>query len=228
MLLDVTDADNIASAASVVAESVGERGLSGLVNNAGMVVAGPLEFLPIEELRRQIEVNVVGQIAVTQALLPLLRKGRGRLVNIGSISGRVAVPLLGPYCASKFALEALTAALRMELRPWGISVSIVEPAGIATPIWEKSLARGDLLMADLPPEVQECYGKLIAAQRKRAIGASTQGIPVGEVVRPVLHALTSKKPRARYPVGRIARLGAILRLLPDGVRERIILRQLLR
>ncbi|HKP53035.1 MAG TPA: SDR family NAD(P)-dependent oxidoreductase [Chloroflexia bacterium] len=228
LLLDVTDAGSIASAARKVAESVGERGLGGLVNNAGIAVAGPLEFLPVEELRRQLEVNVVGQIAVTQAFLPMLRTGRGRMVNIGSVSGRVAAPLLGPYCASKFALEALTATLRMELQPWGIAVSLIEPAGIATPIWEKSLARGDKLIAALPPEVQERYGKMIAAQRKRAIKTGKHGIPISEVVGPVIHALMSKRPRARYPIGSITRLGEVLRLLPDRVRERIILRQLSR
>lgn len=228
VLLDVTDEGSIAAAARVVAEIVGERGLAGLVNNAGIAVAGPLEFLPVEELRRQLEVNVVGQIAVTQAFLPMLRTGRGRVVNIGSVSGRVAAPLLGPYCASKFALEALTATLRMELQPWGIAVSLIEPAGIATPIWEKSLARGDKLIAGLPPEVQERYGKMIAAQRKRAIKTGKHGIPVGEVVGPVIHALTSKRPRARYPIGNITRLGEIVRLLPDKVRERIIMRQLSR
>jgi NAD(P)-dependent dehydrogenase (short-subunit alcohol dehydrogenase family) len=228
VLLDVTDADSIASFARVVGEAVGEDGLAGLVNNAGIAVAGPLEFLPVEELRGQLEVNVVGQVAVTQALLPMLRKAKGRVVNIGSVSGRVAVPLLGPYCASKFALEAVTAALRMELRPSGIEVSIIEPAGIATPIWEKSLARGDKLLTDLPAESQERYGKMIDAQRKRAIKTDKHGIPVDEVVRPVVHALTSKRPRARYPIGRTTRLGEILRLLPDRLRERIILRQLSR
>src|SRR5258708_33287478 len=133
ILLDVTDASSIKSAAAAVAASLDEEGLSGLVNNAGIAIAGPLEFLPIDELRRQFEVNVIGQIAVTQAFLPLLRKGHGRIVNMGSISGRLAFPLLGPYAASKFALRALTTALRMELRPWGIPVSIIEPSGIATP-----------------------------------------------------------------------------------------------
>lgn len=228
MLLDVTEAASIASATRLVEDDAGEEGLAGLVNNAGIAIAGPLEFLPMEELRRQLEVNVVGQVAITQAFLPMLRKARGRIVNIGSVSGRVSVPLLGPYCASKFALEALTAALRMELRPWGIAVSIIEPAGIATPIWEKSLARGDKLAARIPTEAQERYGRLITAQRNRAIKASTHGIPVGEVVRPVVHALTSARPKARYTVGSTTRLGELLRLLPDRLRERIILRQLSR
>jgi NAD(P)-dependent dehydrogenase (short-subunit alcohol dehydrogenase family) len=228
LLLDITDIASIASAARLIEEAAGDQGLSGLVNNAGIAIAGPLEFLPIEDLRRQLEVNVVGQVAVTQALLPMLRKARGRIVNIGSVSGRVSVPLLGPYCASKFALEAVTAALRMELRPWGIRVSLIEPAGIATPIWEKSLAVGESLASTLPIEAQERYGRLISAQRNRAIKVSTHGIPVGKVVRPVVHALTSSKPKARYVVGRTTRMGELLRLLPDRLQERIILRQLSR
>jgi NAD(P)-dependent dehydrogenase (short-subunit alcohol dehydrogenase family) len=228
LLLDITEAASIASAARLIEEATGEQGLFGLVNNAGIAIAGPLEFLPIEELRRQFEVNVVGQVAVTQAFLPMLRKARGRIVNIGSVSGRLSVPLLGPYCASKFALEALTAALRMELRPWGIRVSLIEPAGIATPIWDKSLALGDNLAATLPIEAQECYGKLISAQRNRAIKASTHGIPVGKIVRPVVHALTSSKPKTRYIVGSTTRMGELLRLLPDHLQERVILRQLSR
>jgi NAD(P)-dependent dehydrogenase (short-subunit alcohol dehydrogenase family) len=228
LLIDITDAASIASAARLIDEATGEQGLFGLVNNAGIAIAGPLELLPIEDLRRQLEVNVVGQVAVTQALLPMLRKARGRIVNIGSVSGRVSVPLLGPYCASKFALEALTAALRMEMRPWGIRVSLIEPAGIATPIWEKSLAVGDNLAATLSIEGQEHYGRLISAQRNRAIKASAHGIPVGKVVRPVVHALTSPKPKTRYIVGSTTRMGEFLRLLPDRLQERIILRQLSR
>src|SRR5205814_628540 len=109
------------------------RGLAGLVNNAGIAVASPLEFVPMDEFRKQIEVNLIGQVAVTQAFIPLLRKGRGRVVNVGSIGGKVALPLLGPYAASKFAMEGLTDSLRRELMPWGISVSILEPGGVATP-----------------------------------------------------------------------------------------------
>ena len=125
MLLDVADETSIRAATDTITAAVGEAGLAGLVNNAGIGVAGPLEFLPLAEFRTQLEVNVTGQLAVTQALLPLLRQGRGRIVNMGSIGGRIAAPFVGPYSASKFALEALTDALRMELRPWGLHVAIV-------------------------------------------------------------------------------------------------------
>ncbi len=166
IFLDVTDEDSIASAAKVVEQAVGDTGLDGLVNNAGIAVAGRLEFLPIGELRRQLEVNVIGQIAVTQAFLPLLRKSRGRIVNVGSISSKIATPLLGPYSAFKFALDALTSALRMELKPSGIHVAIVNPATVATPIWRKSLDAGDRLAGSLPPETFERYGPIIPALRK--------------------------------------------------------------
>src|SRR5688500_3137446 len=133
--IDVTDADSIASARDRVGEAVGAAGLAGLVNNAGIAVPGPLEHLPIDELRRQLEVNLVGQVAVTQAFIPMLRTSRGRIVNIGSIGGRVALPMLGPYAASKHAIEGVSDSLRRELPPWGIEVSVVRPGPIATEIW---------------------------------------------------------------------------------------------
>ena len=126
IFLDITEASSIAAAVDVVAAAVGEAGLSGLVNNAGVVIAGPLEFLPLDQICKQFEVNVIGQITVTQAFLPLVRQGHGRLVNIGSLAGRVAMPFIGAYSASKFAMEALTDALRVELRPWKIRVSLIE------------------------------------------------------------------------------------------------------
>lgn len=141
--LDVTDLDSIVTAVRTVSEAVGEAGLAGLVNNAGIAVPGPIETVPLDLVRRQFEVNVVGQIAVIQAFLPLLRKGRGRIVNMSSIAGVAAVPFLGIYGASKFALEAMTDALRLELRAWGISVSLVEPGAIATRIWNKSACLAD-------------------------------------------------------------------------------------
>jgi NAD(P)-dependent dehydrogenase (short-subunit alcohol dehydrogenase family) len=222
--MDITDSTSIAAAARLVEEALGGEGLAGLVNNAGIAVASPLEFIPVEELRRQLEVNVIGQIAVTQAFLPLLRKETGRIVNIGSVSGRVAFPLLGPYCASKFALEALTASLRIELRPWGIHVVMVEPGGIATPIWRKALAAGDEQARLLPPEVHELYGSVIAGQRDRAVRSLERGVPASRVAIAIAHALSAGKPKRRYVIGRSASLGELLRLLPEGVREALIAR----
>src|SRR5919112_1052610 len=137
--LDVTDPETIAAAR----EELDERGLRGLVNNAGVAVSGPIEFIPLDELRRQLEVNLVGQVAVIQAFLPNIREATGRIVNISSIGGRIALPMVGPYAASKHALEAVSDSLRRELRPWGIHVSLIEPGGVTTPIWEKGKATAD-------------------------------------------------------------------------------------
>lgn len=227
VLVDVTDEASIASAAETVGAAVGDAGLAGLVNNAGISVSGPLEFLPLDDLRRQLEVNVIGQIAVTQAFLPLLRRGHGRIVNIGSSSGRMAVPFMGPYCASKFAMEALTDSLRMELRPWGIPVSIVEPGSIATPIWEKALAEADEMEKKLPQRARDLYGPAVAAMREAAVKFAQAGSPADEVAKRVAHALTAKRPKTRYLVGRNALVEATLaKLLPDRVRDGIIARQL--
>ena len=149
--IDVTDIASIAAAVDRVAAAVGDTGLAGLVNNAGIVVPGPLEAVPIDALRRQLEVNVIGQVAVTQAFLPLLRKARGRVVNMSSINGGLSIPCLGPYAASKWALEAINDALRQELRRFGIRVSSVVPGAISTPIWEKSSAAAEELAATVSP-----------------------------------------------------------------------------
>ena len=220
--IDVTDPSTITSAAGTVTNIVDGAGLAGLVNNAGIVVAGPLEFLPLDKIRQQFEVNVFGQLAVTQAFLPLLRKARGRIVNMGSISGRVSNPFIAPYSASKFALESFTDALRMELMPWGISVSIIEPGNIATPIWEKSIAASDDLLSGLPPVAKELYGPVFTAVRKAAEKSGKGAIPAIVVARAVAHALSAKRPKTRYLIGRDARIQLILRkLLPDRVMDRI-------
>jgi NAD(P)-dependent dehydrogenase (short-subunit alcohol dehydrogenase family) len=225
ILLDVTDAASIAAAAETVAAAADPAGLAGLVNNAGIALTGPLEFLPLADLRRQFEVNVVGQVAVTQAFLPLLRQGQGRIVNMGSISGRVAMPFLGPYAASKFALEALTDSLRVELRPWNLHVAIVEPGPIATPIWAKSLAVADDLIRHLPPQGHTLYGLALAAARERGIHSSQAGIPPETVARVVAHALTAKRPKTRYLVGHGLWLVILLtKFFPDRLRDWLITR----
>jgi len=223
VMLDVTDPLSAQSASDSVAAATGGVRLAGLVNNAGTDVAAPLEFLPLGELRRQLEVNVVGQIAVTQSFLPLLHQGSGRIVNIGSVSGRIASPLLGTYTASKFAMEGLTDTLRRELSLWGVAVSIVEPGRIATPIWQKSLKVADELLGALPRRALELYGPAIEEMQRGALEAARWGAPPEKVARAVEHALTAKRPRTRYPVGPDARLGALLvRLLPDPVLDRIL------
>ena len=213
--IDVTEQATIDAAVQRVGESLDGGGLAGLVNNAGIAVPGPIEFIPVEEFRRQIEVNLVGQMAVTQAFLPLLRRARGRIVNIGSIGGRVALPLLGPYAASKHAMEGLSDSLRRELRPAGIEVSLIRPGPIKTEIWERGNTTADELLARMPG-VEEHYGPAIAASRAWAAERAGEAIPPSEVAAVVADALTADKPRTRYLVGPRARLMVRLReLLPD-------------
>jgi NAD(P)-dependent dehydrogenase (short-subunit alcohol dehydrogenase family) len=223
--LDVTDAEQIAAAAKTVDQAVGEAGLAGLVNNAGMAVAGPLELLPLAELRRQLEVNVVGQVAMTQAFLPLVRRARGRIVMMGSLNGRVAVPYLGPYCASKHALDALTTALRTELRKWGIEVALVEPGSTASPIWDKTFAEADALIAAADPKAMAMYDADIQAVRK-VVGDIAKTAPSPDkVVKAVIHALTARRPKTRYPIGLQTRLMfRAIKWLPDRLWDRILQR----
>lgn len=224
--LDVTDTETIHAAADLVKQQF-PAGLAGLVNNAGIVVAAPLEFVPLDDLRKQFEVNVVGQIATTQAFLPLLREARGRVINIGSIGGRVSGPFVGPYSASKFAMEALTDSLRIELIPWGIEVSIVEPGNIRTPIWDKSRESADERRADAPEEMESLYREEIKAMYEYSKKQAISGIPALEVAKVVAEAITARKPKTRYVVGSDAKLQAyIAQRLPDRLRDSLILREL--
>lgn len=226
VLIDVADAKSIEMAGEIVGRTA-YAGLHGLVNNAGIVVAGPLEFLPLDDFRRQLEVNVTGQIAVTQAFLPLIRKSRGRIVFMGSISGRVSNPFISAYAASKFCLEAIADAMRVELMPWGISVSIVEPGNISTPIWEKSIKEADSRVKNLPAAALDLYGPALAAVRKAAERSAKFAIPPSKVAEAVAHALMAERPKARYVVGWNARLQLLLRtLLPARILDRIIGRYL--
>ena len=229
VMIDVTDPRSIAASLTVITRARDERGLTGLVNNAGIAVGGPLEFLPVSALRQQLEVNVVGQLAVTQAFLPLLRQGKGRVINMSSISGRVAMPFMGPYAASKFALEALNDSLRLELRPWGIRVISIQPGAIATPIWDKSLSRAEAMLDDFPILADELYGSTLHGLRQEIENTGQRGLPAEEVARIVAHALLSKRPKTRYLVGREARISALLvRFLPDRLRDWLFVRYLSR
>jgi NAD(P)-dependent dehydrogenase (short-subunit alcohol dehydrogenase family) len=218
--LDVTNAEQVAAAAAAVGEA-----LDGLVDNAGIAIAAPLELVPLDELRRQLEVNVVGQVAVTQAFLPALRRTGGRVVLMGSIGGRSALPFLGPYAASKHALEAVNDSLRVELRPWGIAVSIVEPASVRTAIWTKGAAHADEMLRALPREANELYAARIAKFREVATRRGP-GIDPDAVAKAVEHALRARRPKARYVVGRDARLRAAIERLPTRLRDRVLARAL--
>jgi NAD(P)-dependent dehydrogenase (short-subunit alcohol dehydrogenase family) len=223
VILDVTDQDQIDAAVRLITEEVGDRGLGGVVNNAGVALGGPLEYLPLDEWRTQLEVNVIGQVAVTRAVLPLIRAGRGRIVFIGSIGGRVGTPLMGPYAASKFAVEGLAESLRHELAPWGIAVSVIEPGAIKTAIWDKGRATADRLEQELPEEARERYAGAMQEARDGIEQNDRRGIGPEKVAEAVEHALFHPRPRHRYLVGTDAKGAAFLsRFLPDRAKHRFV------
>lgn len=204
--LDVTKAEHIAQAV----ERIGE-GLDGLVNNAGIGMGGPMECVPIDDLRWQFEVNVFAQMAVTQAMLPKLRQNTGRVVNIGSIGGRIVSPMMGPYCASKFALQALNHALRQELAPEGMHVCLVEPGVVNTAIWGKAQNTAQTNRAALSPEADARYAAFLDTAEKRFAEQDGTGVDGTVVAAAIEHALTAPTPKTRYLIGNDARMGAWLR-----------------
>jgi len=222
VLIDVTDPDSIASAQQVIAEAVGTDGLAGVVNNAGIYFGGPLEFISLEGIRGEFEVNFFGAIAVTQAFLPLLRSGSGRIVNISSTSGLVSYPFMGPYASSKFALEAISDCLRVELRPWGIHVALVEPGDIDTPIWDKGIETLRKVRGELSQEAHDLYGPVFGLAEK----SGRRGIPAERVAEVVDHALFARKPKIRYLVGSDAKFVSFFRKLPASFRDWVISRKL--
>jgi NAD(P)-dependent dehydrogenase (short-subunit alcohol dehydrogenase family) len=225
--IDVTRPEMVSAAAEAVGRAVGEGGLYGLVNNAGFAVSAPMEYVPMELLRQQFEVNFFGQVSVTQAFLPLIRRATGgRIINLCSILGRVTTPFSGPYCASKHAMESFTDALRLELAPWGIQVVAVEPGVIKTPIWKRTLDIMGELGAEFPPEARERYGRRFESMQKQLVGIRDTSSPPEEVAAVIHTALTAPQPRTRYLVGKDAALTARLRwLLPDRLLYRLIIQK---
>ena len=223
VFIDVTEPASREAAVETIQAAVDGRGLQGVVNNAGTFVGGPLEHIPLKDLRRQFEINVIGQVAVTQAFLPLIRQGQGRIVLIGSTSGRLATPLLGPYAASKFAIEALADSMRLELAQWSIPVSLVAPGYVTTPLWDKTLNRIQELMEAFPPEAARRYQPMIDATVTRQKGRESSGIPPVMVAKAIQHALTAARPKPRYLVGLDAVLQAMLVwLAPDRLLDFLI------
>jgi NAD(P)-dependent dehydrogenase (short-subunit alcohol dehydrogenase family) len=223
VILDVTDEGQIEAVMARIADDQGAAGLAGLVNNAGVARGGPLEYLPIDEWRDQFEINVFGQIAVTKAAMPLIRDATGRIVFIGSISGRVSTPFMGPYSASKHAIEAVVESLQHELASWGIGVALVEPGVIATAIWGKGTETIERLDESFSPEAHERYGQIFAQFREAIAANGRKGIPALEVAEAVEHALTSPRPKLRYLVGRDAQTAAYAdKVLPDRVMQKLV------
>jgi NAD(P)-dependent dehydrogenase (short-subunit alcohol dehydrogenase family) len=223
--LDVTEPEQIAAAGELV-ERESPGGLDGLVNNAGVAVPGPLETIPLDDLRHQLEVNLIAYVAVSQAFLPQIRRAEGRLVFLASIGGRVAFPFGGPYHASKFATEAIGDVFRQELRPWGIKVAIIEPGSIDTPIWERGKRTGEEIEAK-SPRTNLLYGAALDKFKKVIEDTAERGIPPEKVAKAISHALTSSRPKSRYLVGLDAKVQARLKpLVPTAVFDRIVARQL--
>lgn len=223
--LDVTDDAHRAGAVARVAERAGPGGLDALVNNAGIAVGGPLELISEEDLRRQFEVNVFAQVALTRALLPALRRASGRIVFVSSIGGRVSTPFIAPYAASKHAVEAIADALRVELRTSRVQVALVEPGSVATAIWDK--AREDTDSFTVPPELEREYGHVPAAMRKTIEQTAGRGVAPEAVASVIERALTASRMRTRYLVGTDARVQLLLaRMLPDRLFDRLLQRVL--
>lgn len=221
ILLDVTNPDQIAAAARTVGQQVGSDGLHALVNNAGIAGGGLVEYLDPAELRRVLETNTIAPLAVTRHLIPLLRRARGRIVMISSIAGFSSTPLLSPYCASKFALEALTDGMRLELKPWGIEVVSVQPGAIKTEIWEKARVYVEGELRKYPPNAFEKYGPLLDKMAESL--EKPKGVDADEVARTVETVLNVARPKARYLVGRDALIRSWIEGLPTSLRDWLIL-----
>ncbi len=215
---DITDPDQVTA---LCTEVVARGGLVGLTSNAGIAVPSPLEYLPLDQLRHQLEVNLVGQLAVIQAVLPALRRTHGRIVVIGSIADRIALPMLGVYHASKFGLLGLTDSLRAELAPSGVRVVLIEPGVISTPIWNTGRILGDELLAAAPPEATSRYRSQIDRARNNALHSADRGLPPSAVASVITKAMTITNPRPRYLVGRDAQTAAMIARLPQRIRYRL-------
>ena len=214
--MDVTDAPSIAAARVEVQRTLGGRPLSGLVNNAGIPAAGPLELVPLGELRRVLEVNLVGAVAVTQAFLPLLKASRGCIVNMSSLAGRAALPFLGPYAASKFGLEAISDSLRLELSQFGVDVIVIEPGNIQSKIWDKVEAM------DLGPYRGTPYERVLERFRSDALRGGRRAPPATIVARAVLRALTARRPPTRIIVSAHPWIEGLAVRLPDRVLDWLV------
>lgn len=225
--IDVTRPELVSAAAESVGQMVGADGLTALVNNAGFAASAPMEYVPMDLLRQQFEVNFFGQVSVTQTFLPLIRRASaGRIINLCSILGRLTTPFSGPYCASKHAMESFTDALRLELAPWGIQVVGIEPGVIKTPIWKRVLDIMHELGEEFPPDARERYGRRFAAVQRQMVAIRDTSSPPEEVAAVIQMALTARRPRTRYLVGKEAALTARLRwLLPDRLLYRLILQR---
>lgn len=226
VIVDVTDDSAISATAAIIAEAVGDRGLVGLVNNAGIAKPAPIEYQPVADFRTQLEVNLFGPVAMIQAFLPLIRRGVGRIVNVGSIGGLLVLPLNGAYSASKFGIRAISDALRLELRQWNIHVSLIEVAPVETAIFGKTYAELDALEQRLGETGYRLYEAQIAAVRKATEKAAADADPPLVIAEAIEDALTSDDPKTRYLVGHGGREVEIAAGLPDHMRDKALAHEL--
>jgi len=216
VLLDVTEAESRARARAQLEAAVGDNGLHGLVNNAGVSLSGPIEAVDLDVMRNQFEVNVIAVVAMIQTFTPLLRKARGRIVNVSSMGGFVSAPFHGPYCATKFALEAITDSLRHELRPFQMEVSLIQPGSVDTQIWAKGTEFSRQVIEQFSPETRALYGEAATRSLRAAHSTAARAVSPDVVAALIAHALSAKRPKTRYVAGADARLVKVLRwMLPD-------------
>jgi NAD(P)-dependent dehydrogenase (short-subunit alcohol dehydrogenase family) len=227
--VDVTEQASIEAAVAHVDEAVGKHGLAGLINNAGVGAPWPMELIPLDEFRYQLEVNLIGQLAVTQAFLPLIKRGKGRIINVGSEGGRITMPFLGPITSAKHGLVSVNDALRMELRPWGVKVCIVEPGATQSSAPTKLVDNGRRAVNELfTAQGRADYGsRFTHVIEKIAAGHERIGSPPEVIAAAVVKAMIARRPRSRYPVGGHAKLLTRLqRVLPDRAMDALFIRML--
>ncbi len=226
VIVDVVKEDQVRAAAREVEQALAGAPLTALWNNAGISVNAPLEFIALNDLRRQLDVNVIGQVAATQAFLPMIRKSKGRVLITGSIGGFFTTPMLTPYCMSKYAMEAMADGLRRELRPFGVHVVLLEPGGIQSKIWEKGIGESEQFIKNAPPEMMQVYGGLVGALRRVAPQMEKRSHPPQAVLDCVIHAIESPRPKTRYRMGANSTAQKVISLMPDRWQDALVGRML--
>ncbi|MEK4436235.1 MULTISPECIES: SDR family NAD(P)-dependent oxidoreductase [Paenibacillus] len=227
VILDITTIDTLRALAERVEQDPLGRPLRAVVNNAGIAVNAPLEMVPLDEFRRQIEVSVIGQVAVIQALTPALLKSGGRVVNIGSVGGKISMPGFGIYSAAKYAMEAINDSLRREMSSFGLKVIMITPGGVSTSLSEKGVTTADRLSKLMTPDQHRRHDRLFDAVKAQAESWATSGIPPKKVAEVVSRAIHASNPRTRYTAGRdSALLTRLVRILPDKLLDRMLRSQM--
>jgi len=223
LIIDITNPDHIQALAARVHKDPQGRAVRALVNNAAIGVNAPVEAYAIDEWRRLFEVNLFGHIAVTQALLPALIRSKGRVVNISSVGGKIAMATYGPYAGTKFALEAVSDSLRRELAPRGVQVVVIEPGAVRTEMAGRAIAAADELASTMTPEQSRRYGGLMHAITAQSASFTKSGVPAEAAAKVIAKAATARKPRTRYTIGReAALLTRLARILPDRTLDRVL------